>query len=156
SNHLEGLARVMAQVAGERRHLIEVHGPGLAKCWERLDQLRQRHGLHLVACEGPEVVGWGEVMPETAEARRHVGVLSFGLAARLRGHGFGRLLLNTTVRQAFLTTNLARLELEVLGADEISRHLIEHQGFREEGCKVGGWRLDGRSDDILIYALGRK
>ena len=81
----------------------------------------------------------------------HVGRLGMGVKAAFRGQGIGKGLLKAALNRAF-GQGLERVELEVFRSNEPAVRLYEAHGFLREGVKVGARKLDGRADDILLFA----
>lgn len=112
-------------------------------------------GIHLVAVESGEIIGWCDIVRNSFEGMRHTGRLGMGIRKERRSRGVGRAILETAVEQAF-ASGIDRVELEVFAPNTSAVKLYESYGFRHECRKVGGQKLDGISDDILLYAKHQK
>ena len=139
-------------VARERHFLAATHGFSTGQTRSFIEFLRKSRGVHLVVLDGGRVVGWCDVTPCSYEGMTHVGRLGRGLLPTFRGHGWGRRLLATALDAAF-ANNLGRIELAVFAANTGAITLYRRAGFREEGRKRLARRLDGVSDDIIVFGL---
>src|SRR5437763_25882 len=77
--------------------------------------------------------------------------LGMGVKAGFRRKGIGKGLLKAALNQAF-GQGLERVEIEVFRSNDSAVRLYEAHGFLREGVKVGARKLDGMSDDILLFA----
>ncbi|HUP65512.1 MAG TPA: GNAT family protein [Thermoanaerobaculia bacterium] len=69
--------------------------------------------------------------------------------------GFGGDAIRTLVRFAFDEMNLRKLRIDVFGYNERARHLLESNGFVNEGKLTGEFYRDGNYHDIVIYSIFR-
>ncbi len=78
-------------------------------------------------------------------------------AMRQAGIGHGALILDALIRQAFATSGIERLWLDVLPGNSVARRLYGKLGFREEGVMRGALGLpDGSRRDLLLMARLRR
>jgi RimJ/RimL family protein N-acetyltransferase len=145
----------ITQVALERHFLATTAGFNPIQTREYLELVWKKGGVHFVALEGDNVVGWCDVAPAMFEGFSHVGRLGIGLLSRHRGQGLGRRLLCRTLAAAF-GKNIERVELEVFLSNRRAIALYCRMGFREEGRKRNGRKIDGRFEDILLFGLLRE
>lgn len=145
------VAALVDSVARERRFLAGTVGFPVDGTREFIASVKALGGVHIVAVESDEIIGWCDVVPHAFEGMRHVGRLGMGVQKEHRSKGVGRMLLEAATRQAF-ATGIDRVELEVFASNHPAVRLYESVGFCLEGRKVGARRLDGVIDDILLYA----
>jgi ribosomal protein S18 acetylase RimI-like enzyme len=138
-------------VARERRYLARTSGFSEEATASFIASARAANGVHLVALVDDAIVGWCDITPATFEGMAHVGRLGMGVKADFRGQGIGKGLLKAALNRAF-GQGLERVELEVFRSNNSAVHLYEAHGFLREGVKVGGRKLDGVADDILLFA----
>ena len=100
-------------------------------------------------------MGWCDITPWPYEGMKHVGRLGMGVKSGFRGQGTGKRLLEAALLRAF-NTGLERVELEVFGSNRAAVRLYESFGFVREGRKIAARKLDGISDDLLLYATFKK
>lgn len=138
-------------VARERRYLAGTSGFSEEATASFIAHVKAARGVHLVALMDDLIVGWCDITPATYEGMRHVGRLGMGVQADFRGQGIGKGLLKAALLRAF-RQGLERVELEVFHSNFPAIRLYEAHGFRPEGVKVGARKLDGVTDDILLFA----
>lgn len=147
----EGVGALIDGVARERRYLAGTVGFPVESTRAFIASVRAAGGVHVVAVDSGEVIGWCDIVPHGFEGMRHVGRLGMGVRADHRGRGVGRELLSVAVQKGF-AGGLERIELEVFASNLSAVRLYEKFGFECEGRKVAGRKLDGVTDDILLYA----
>jgi RimJ/RimL family protein N-acetyltransferase len=145
----------ITKVACERQFLATTAGFNPVQTGEYLELIWKKGGVHLVVLEGNEIVGWCDVAPAMFEGLSHVGRLGMGLLPEYRGQGWGKKLLAQALEAAFLK-NIERIELEVFSSNQGAVEMYRSAGFREEGKKRNGRKIDGRFDDILLFGLLRE
>ncbi len=109
---------------------------------------------HFVAMDGERVVGLCDVVPAALPriaALAHVATIGMLLASDYRGHGLGERLLRTTL--AACKGRWERIELNVYSHNERAHKLYVRCGFIEDGRRVGAWKLDGVSSDIIEMSI---
>ena len=97
---------------------------------------------------GGQIVGNLGIRAETRVQTRHVGNLGMSVLAPFRARGFGTLLLESAINWAG-STNLRRIQLEVLENNPRALSLYERFGFAVEGRKPGGVLVDGNYLDLI-------
>ena len=142
-------------VARERRYLAATSGFSAESTESFIKFVTAANGVHLVAIVDQAVVGWCDITPLSFEGMTHVGRLGMGVKAGFRDRGMGKALLKAALNRAF-ARGLERVELEVFRSNESAVRLYEAHGFLQEGVKVKARRLDGMTDDILLFARFKK
>jgi RimJ/RimL family protein N-acetyltransferase len=151
-----GLSACIGNVARERMFLATTAGFSPVQTREYLELVRKKGGVQLVVLEeGGDIVGWCDIAPQTFEGQWHAGRLGMGLLAGYRGRGWGKRLLAQALEGAFLK-DIERVELEVFSSNQRAVRLYRNAGFREEGQKRKGRKVDDRYEDILLFGLLRK
>jgi ribosomal protein S18 acetylase RimI-like enzyme len=138
-------------VARERRFLAATAGFSEEATASFIASVKAAKGVHLVALVDDAVVGWCDITPASFEGMTHVGRLGMGVKADCRGQGIGNGLLKAALNRA-LKQGLKRVELEVFRSNDAAVRLYEAHGFLREGVKVGARKLDGRTEDLLLFA----
>ena len=138
-------------VARERRYLAGTSGFSEEATASFIVSVRAAKGVHLVALVDDAIVGWCDITPASFEGMTHVGRLGMGVKAGFRGRGIGKGLLKAALNRAF-SQGLERVELEVFRSNDSAVRLYEAHGFCREGVRVGARKLDGMTDDILLFA----
>jgi phosphinothricin acetyltransferase len=106
-----------------------------------------------VAEEDGDVVGWVAVVPYSRRAvYRGVGEESVYVAARARGRGIGRALLETVIASA-RAGGLWTLQAGVFADNVASLELHRRLGFREVGVRERIGQLDGGWRDVVLLEL---
>ena len=147
----ELLAALIDSVAQERRYLACTVGFPVDSTHAFIASVKAAGGVHIVAVALGKVIGWCDIVPHSFEGMQHVGRLGMGVQKDHRSRGVGRELLSVAVRKAFAGT-VDRIELEVFASNRSAVKLYEAFGFQYEGRKLAARRLDGVTDDILLYA----
>lgn len=139
-------------VARERRFLALTEAPPL-EATTAFVAANLRGGVpQLVARRGDQVVGWCDIVPHWQPAWSHCGSVGMGLLSAFRGQGLGSRLLAGCLALAG-QRGLTRIELDVRVDNAAGIRLYERLGFRREGVKARGMRVDGRYVDTLAMAL---
>jgi len=147
----ESVAALIDSVARERRYLAGTVGFSVDSTRAFIASVKTAGGVHVVAVASGEVIGWCDIVPHPFEGMQHVGRLGMGVQKHHRSRGVGRELLSVAVQKAFART-LERIELEVFASNRAAVRLYEAFGFECEGRKVEARRIDGVTDDVLLYA----
>ena len=100
-----------------------------------------------VSAEG-QIIGNLEIAAETRPQTRHVGNLGMSVLAPYRAAGLGTRLLETAITWA-RSTDLRRLQLEVIENNPRAIRLYERFGFEVEGRKPGGIEVEGEYLDLI-------
>ena len=148
------VADCIERVARERRFLASTKGFSTEQTQAYIQFLKDCSGVHLVALEGHNVVGWCDIAPGAFEGTSHVGHLGMGLLPNYRRRGWGKELLSRALLSAF-QTHIERVELEVFSSNVGAIRLYNNAGFREEGRKQNARKLEGQYDDILLFGILR-
>ena len=148
------VARMIDLVARERRFLAATVGFSEESTRNFIAELRSADAVHVVAELEGSLVGWCDIAPLPFEGMRHVGRLGMGVKRDCRGQGIGRRLLEAALLQG--SSRFERIELEVFGSNRAAVQLYESSGFVLEGKKRAARKLDGMSDDLLLYAKLRE
>lgn len=149
-----GFAALVDAVARERLFLAGTVGFSVEETRTFISSTKSAGGVQVVATESGEIVGWCDIVPHPYEGMKHVGKLGMGVCKNHRSRGIGRKLLEAAVQRT-LHSGIERIELEVFASNRAAICLYESLGFELEGRKVSGRRLDGCTDDILLYAKRR-
>lgn len=67
--------------------------------------------------------------------------------------GFGSDAIRTVVRFAFLEMNLRKLKIEVFDYNERAKHVLEANGFVQEGKLAQDFFRDGQYHDLVILSI---
>jgi L-amino acid N-acyltransferase YncA len=127
-----------------RRATFETEAPS----WEDWDGAHLP--LRLVAEDDGDVLGWAALMPYSArECYRGVAESSVYVAARSRGRGVGRALMEQLVRDSE-DAGYWTLQAGVFPENEESLALHRRVGFRVVGVRERIGRLDGEWKDVVL------
>ena len=127
--------------------------------WETWDARHHAHS-RLVALDSEGVAGWAAISPVSVRhVYRGVAEVSIYIAARARGRGIGRVLLNSLI-QVSEAGGIWTLQASIFPENEASIRLHRKAGFRilgereRIGCLAGQWRstvqLERRSSIVGI------
>jgi len=145
--------KALDDVARERSYLALLEAPPLEEVERTVRaNIDQHHGIHLVAIESGEVIGWCDIRPGKQPGFTHAGRLGMGVRLNYRNRGIGRRLLAAALEDA-ANLGLARIELEVFSANIPAIHLYRTFGFVEEGVSLRARYLDGVWDDLVRMAF---
>ena len=109
---------------------------------------------HFVALDGQRVVGMCDVVPAAPPriaALAHVATVGMLLAPEHRGRGLGERLLLATL--AACKGRWERVELNVYSHNQRAHKLYLRCGFIEDGRRIGAWKLDGMTSDIIEMSI---
>lgn len=148
----EELSALIDSVSRERRYLGNTVGFPADMTRAFIGSVKAAGGVHLVAVDAGKLAGWCDIVPHSYEGMRHVGRLGMGLRKDYRFRGIGRELLSAAIQKAFAGA-VERIELEVFATNGPAVKLYEAFGFQREGRKIAARKLDGQTDDILLYAI---
>jgi len=147
----ESLAALIDEVCRERLYLAATVGFSVENTSAFISSVKSAGGIHLVATEQENVIGWCDITPYPFEGMTHVGKLGMGVKKIYRSKGVGGNLLTTALGRA-VAQKLDRIELEVFASNQHAINMYEAFGFLPEGRKVGARKLDGIADDIILFA----
>ncbi len=139
-------------VSRERLYLALLEAPSLDDVRAFVAQNVERGVPQVVAREGERVVGWCDIVPGWHHTLRHCGSVGMGLLPTYRGQRLGEALLTHCLKLA-TQTGITRVELEVRSDNVRAVALYTRLGFRREGLKVRGMRVDGEYVDTLAMSL---
>jgi ribosomal protein S18 acetylase RimI-like enzyme len=151
-DYVEGLRNCVDAVARERKYLATTEGFSLEETERFVLELAAHDDVQLVALDGEMVVGWCDIRRSCTESFAHGGTLGMGVAAGYRGQGIGKRLLAAAL-QAARDKGLERVQLDVFASNAAAVGLYQAAGFREEGRRVRGRKLDGVYGDVLLMAI---
>ncbi len=151
-DYVESLRDCVDGVARERKYLATTEGFSLEETERFVLELEAHDDIQLVALDEEIVVGWCDIRRSRTESFAHGGTLGMGVAAGYRGQGIGKRLLAAAI-QAAREKGLERVQLDVFAANVAAVGLYQAAGFREEGRRVHGRKLDGVYDDVLLMAI---
>ncbi len=83
----------------------------------------------------------------------HAVCVGLNVASSFRGQGIGRSLLSHALQWAAHSTNIERVELEVIENNSTAIHLYEQHGFEREGIKRKAVKKPSGYFDMHIYGL---
>ena len=152
TEHIASFRTALDQVARERRYLAMVEAPPLVQVASFVGENITKGVAQFVALSGTEVLGWADIVPAWAHGVCHRGSLGMGVISQFRSQGLGRRLLEACITKSW-ENGLTRIELEVRADNSQALRLYEALGFKHEGTKRQGLRLDGRYHDTLAMAL---
>lgn len=150
-DHFERLHNLFDSVCREKRFLAFTRaGPkdGTFTYYRRVLEAKE---THFVSIRGEEVVGWCDVIAQSADVRKHVGTLGMAVACSERGRGVGRALITDAIAHA-TKRGLTRLELTVHAQNVVAQSLYKSVGFQYEGTQVRSWLIDGAYFDVHCMA----
>jgi RimJ/RimL family protein N-acetyltransferase len=139
-------------VAAEKSYLATVDGFSIEQTRAFVKRVVEGSLPQVMALVEDRVVGFCDIIPNTSEGFTHVGRLGMGVRFEWRGQGIGRRLLKACLSLS-RNTGIEKVELEVFSDNLVAARLYESVGFREEGLKVRGRKLDNLYQDIKLMAL---
>jgi L-amino acid N-acyltransferase YncA len=142
------VAAVFAEGIATGQATFETEVPG----WEEWDAAHLPAHRFVAELDG-EVVGWIAVVPYSRRpAYRGVGEESVYVAARARGRGVGRALLEAVIESA-RAGGLWTLQAGIFTDNGASLALHRAVGFREVGVRERIGQLDGVWRDVVLLEL---
>jgi ribosomal protein S18 acetylase RimI-like enzyme len=139
-------------VAAEKRYIATVDGFSLEQTRTFVKHVVAGSLPQVMAVVEDEVVGFCDIIPNSARGFSHVGRLGMGVRSEWRRQGIGRRLLDACLALA-RNAGIEKVELEVFSDNVGAVRLYESVGFREEGLKVRGRKLEDRYQDVRLMAL---
>jgi ribosomal protein S18 acetylase RimI-like enzyme len=150
--HIDGFRNCLDIVARERLYLAQVNAPSLEIVNEFIKTNIKNHIPQYVAITGNEIIGWCDVTPLKSVGFTHCGELGMGVHPQFRRKGIGEQLVIKTINTS-KEIGLERIELEVYKSNIPAIKLYEKIGFKKEGLKIKGRKIDGKYDDVIEMAL---
>jgi ribosomal protein S18 acetylase RimI-like enzyme len=139
-------------VAAEKWYLATVDGFSLEQTRTFLKRVVDGALPQVLAVAADEVVGFCDILPNTAKGFTHVGRLGMGVRVEWRRQGIGRRMLEACLSLA-RKAGIEKVELEVFSDNVAAIRLYDSFGFRQEGRKVRSRKLEDRYQDIILMAL---
>jgi RimJ/RimL family protein N-acetyltransferase len=139
-------------VAAEKWYLATVDGFSLEETRSFLKRVIDGALPQVMALVEEEVVGFCDILPNTAKGFAHVGRLGMGVRFEWRRQGIGRRMLAACLSLA-RKADIEKVELEVFSDNLAAIRLYESFGFGQEGRKVRGRKLEARYQDVVLMAL---
>ncbi|WP_404787334.1 GNAT family N-acetyltransferase [Altericista sp. CCNU0014] len=149
---LESFNRTLNTICAERRYLASVDGFSLEESRQFIESSLDAGTIHQVAAVGSQIVGWCDIIPHSEAGFTHVGRLGMGLLRDYRGRSLGTKLLSACLERA-QNAGLEKVELQVFADNKAAIALYKKFGFRQEGLRQKGRKLEGQYQDILLMAL---
>ena len=120
-----------------------------APAWEAWDGNHNAFG-RLIATVDHEVVGWAALGPVSSrKVYRGVAEVSVYVAAKSRGHGFGRVLLEALIQEAE-KNGIWTMQASIFPENEASIELHRRCGFHEVGRRARIAKLNGVWRDTVL------
>ena len=139
-------------VAAEKWYLATIDGFSLEQTRAFLKRVVDGSLPQVVAVVEEAVVGFCDVIPNTAKGFTHVGRLGMGVRLEWRRQGIGRQLLTACLSIA-RNAGIEKVELEVFSDNVAAIRLYDSFGFTQEGLKVRGRKLEDLYQDVKLMAL---
>ncbi len=139
-------------VAAEKWYLATVDGFSLEQTRAFLKRVVDGSLPQVVAVVEEEVVGFSDIIPNTAKGFTHVGRLGMGVRFEWRRQGIGRRMLAACLSLA-PNAGIEKVELEVFSDNVAYIRLYDSFGFNQEGLKLRGRKLEDRYQDVKLMAL---
>ena len=139
-------------IAAERLYIASVDGFSLEDTRAFLKQIIDGNLPQATAIVDGTVVGFCDILPNKTPGFTHVARLGMGVRVEWRRQGIGRRLLEACLMLA-QSAGIEKIELEVFSDNTGAVKLYEAFGFRPEGKKLRGRKLDGRYQDVVLMAL---
>lgn len=139
-------------VAAEKWYLATVDGFSLEQTRAFLKAVLDDSQPQVMAIVADQVVGFCDILANPAKGFTHVGRLGMGVRSEWRRQGIGRGMLDACLSLARKTA-IEKVELDVYSDNLAAVRLYESCGFRAEGLKVRGRKLEGRYQDVQLMAL---
>jgi ribosomal protein S18 acetylase RimI-like enzyme len=139
-------------VAAEKWYLATVDGFSLEETRAFLKRVVDGSLPRVIAVVEDEVVGFCDILPNTAKGFTHVGRLGMGVRSEWRRQGVGHRMLDACLSLA-RNAGIEKVELEVFSDNVAAVRLYDSFGFRQEGLKVRGRKLEDRYQDVVLMAL---
>jgi ribosomal protein S18 acetylase RimI-like enzyme len=139
-------------VAAEKWYLATVDGFSFEQTRAYLKRVLEGSQPQVMAVVEDEVVGFCDILPNTAKGFTHVGRVGMGVRSEWRRQGIGHRMLDACLSLA-RNAGIEKVELEVFSDNVGAVRLYDSFGFRQEGLKVRGRKLENRYQDVKLMAL---
>ncbi|MDP9008975.1 MAG: GNAT family N-acetyltransferase [Pseudomonadota bacterium] len=139
-------------VAAEKWYIATVDGFSIEQTRAFVQHIVAGSLPQVMAVVEKDVVGFCDILPNAAKGFTHVGRLGMGVRLEWRRQGTGRRLLDSCLSLA-RKAGIEKVELEVFSDNVAAVRLYDSFGFREEGLKERGRKLEGRYQDVKLMAL---
>jgi ribosomal protein S18 acetylase RimI-like enzyme len=139
-------------IAAEKWYLASVDGFSTEQTRTFLRRVIDGALPQVLAVVEEKVVGFCDILPNTTKGFTHVGRLGMGVRSEWRRQGIGRRMLDACLALA-RNAGIEKVELEVFSDNVGAVQLYDSFGFRQEGLKVRGRKLEGRYQDVKLMAL---
>jgi ribosomal protein S18 acetylase RimI-like enzyme len=139
-------------VAAEKWYLATVDGFSLEQTRAFLKAMREGSQPQVMAVAEDTVVGFCDIVANPAKGFTHVGRLGMGVRPEWRRQGIGRRMVDACLSLA-RKAGIEKVELEVYSDNVAAVGLYASCGFRQEGLKVRGRKLEHRYQDVQLMAL---
>ena|ERR1700730_8651363 len=139
-------------VAAEKWYLATVDGFSLKQTRAFLKRVVDGSLPQVLAVVEDQVVGFCDILPNASIGFTHVGRLGMGVRLEWRRQGIGRRMLGNCLSLA-RNAGIEKVELEVFSDNIAAVRLYDSFGFRPEGLKVRGRKLEGRYQDVVLMAV---
>jgi RimJ/RimL family protein N-acetyltransferase len=123
----------------------------VATARRRIRSQNRSDGIHLIAEEAGQIVGFLVCRRGNPQRIRHGADFAMGVLKRKWGRGIGTRLLEA-VEEWALQEGVTRLELGVMAENERAIGLYKKQGYEYEGRKRGAIMINGKPVDEIIMA----
>lgn len=148
--YVESYNKTVDSVAKERKYLATVEGFPLEGTQQFIKYVIEKNYAQYFLVLNDEVKGWCDIIPKNIPEFSHVGVLGMGLLPEFRGKGFGKKLLEITLKHAKNINNIEKIELNVFESNKNAINLYKKIGFTEEGKRIKSRKIDGIYDNEIL------
>jgi ribosomal protein S18 acetylase RimI-like enzyme len=148
----EAIRAAVTAVAAEKWYIATVEGFSPDETRAFLKHIIEGNLPQVTALAGDTVVGFCDILPNTAVGFTHVARLGMAVRAQWRRQDIGRQLLDACLALA-KKAGIEKVELEVFSDNLGAMRLYESFGFAREGVKLRGRKLDERYQDVVLMAL---
>lgn len=122
------------------------------RLWERQRRMAVSLSLFAYCLDNDALIG-GVTLSNIRFGASRSGVIGYWIGADFLRRGFGRIVVEETVRHAFDAIGLNRVEAACQAENTASSRLLTGLGFHREGCARGYLRINGAWRDHDIYAV---
>ena len=147
----EAIHAAVKAVAAERRYLATIEGFSLEDTRAFLRRIVAGSLPQVTAIVGDTVVGFCDILPNSAVGFTHVARLGMAVRFEWRRQGIGRSLLDRCLTLA-KNRGIEKVELEVFSDNLGAIRIYESFGFIREGVKSRCRKLDGCYQDVVLMA----